>query len=67
MKDFVVYGNEIEDYYFQKNPKKKDLNHLRLRGQSQRIYEDHEELEMRNMQNIMERRQVFMPFGCTVK
>lgn len=71
-KDFLVFGNEIEDHYFKKGfLKNKELENSHLRGgffnNSHSILPSSQNQETLAVQNIIDKRKLFMPFGCTVK
>jgi len=66
-KDYIVYGNEIEDYYFKKGfskNKESESSHFRRIVPNQLENLNQEALAV---QNIIDRRKLYMPFGCTVK
>lgn len=70
-KDYIVFGNEIEDYYFKNGySKNKGFENSRFGGflhNNQSIQSENRNQEELVIQNIIDRRKLHMPFGCTVK
>ena len=74
-KDYVVFGDEIEDYYVKKGfmtaaqPEGPSSSHFRPGESRDALVRRNtgEDTEGTAIQEVIDRRKVYMPFGCTVK
>ncbi|RZK13713.1 MAG: hypothetical protein EOO43_17485 [Flavobacterium sp.] len=68
-----MFGNEIEDYYFNQGYMKgkgmdfHSSSHLRPTDETQNSTGVVQNEQTSAMQHIVDHRKIFMPFGCTVK